>query len=265
MILPSFHLINGDCLEHMKNLDDCSVDMILCDLPYGVTRNKWDSVLPLDALWNEYKRIIKENGAICLHADGLFMAMLMLSEPRLWRYNLVWDKVLPTGFLNANRMPLRRTEEICVFYKKQPIYNPQKTVGSKNHSKGNATGLAMEEAGLGNHNYGAYTVVDNSEKHGCLKHPTSLITFQKPHPSKAVHPTEKPVALLEWLIQTYTQEGALVLDNCMGSGSTGVACVNTRRRFIGMEMDVGYYDMAIKRINEAATTQKERMKKNETL
>lgn len=254
----SYHVLNGDCLEVMKDIPDGSIDMILCDLPYGVTRNKWDSVIPLDALWSEYKRIVKENGAICLHADGLFMAMLMLSEPKLWRYNLVWDKMLPTGFLNANRMPLRRTEEICVFYKKQPVYHPQKTVGAKNHSKGNAAGLSIADSGLHNHNYGTYSVVDNSEEHGCMKHPTSLLTFQKPHPSKAVHPTEKPVALLEWLVRTYTEPGNVVLDNCMGSGSTGVACMNTGRRFIGIELDSNYFRTARHRIARAAETAKKR-------
>ena len=245
--------MNGDCLELMKNIPDGSIDMILCDLPYGVTRNKWDSVLPLDALWSEYKRVIKPNGAICLHADGMFMALLMMSEPKLWRYNFVWDKVLASGFLNANRMPLRRTEEVCVFYKKPPTYNPQKTEGARNHSKGRAVGKGVDDSGLANHNYGSYAVVDNSAEQGCMKHPTSLLTFQKPHPSKAVHPTEKPVALLEWLIRTYTNHGEVVLDNCMGSGSTGVACVNTGRRFIGMELDETYYHIAEQRIERAAS------------
>ena len=238
----------GDCLELMEEIQDGSIDMILCDLPYGTTRNKWDSIIPFDRLWGIYKRIIKENGAICLFADGFFMAMLMMSEPRMWRYNLVWDKVLPSGFLNANRMPLRRTEEICVFYKKLPTYNPQKTEGAPNHSKGRVVGVKSEVSGLANHNYGEYTIVDRSEEQGCMKYPTSLLAFPKPHPSKAVHPTEKPVALLECLIKTYTNEGETVLDNCMGSGSTGVACVNTGRRFIGIESDKQYFETARDRI-----------------
>jgi len=247
----SITLSRTDCLRSMERIPDGSIDMILCDLPYGVTRNNWDSVLPLDVLWHEYKRIIKPNGAICLFADGLFMAKLMLSEPRLWRYNLVWDKVLTSGFLNANKMPLRRTEEVCVFYKMQPTYNPQKTEGARNHSKGRAAGKDIADSGMANHNYGSYAVVDNSAEQGCMKHPTSLLTFQKTHPAKAFHPTEKPVALLEWLIRTYTNPDETVLDNCMGSGSTGVACVNTGRSFIGMELDRGYYEIASKRINEA--------------
>lgn len=248
--MDSIKLLRGDCLELMRGIPDGSVDMILCDLPYGVTRNKWDSELALDALWPEYKRIIKPNGAICLHADGLFMAKLMLSEPRLWRYNLIWSKVHSSGFLNANRMPLRLTEEICVFYKKQPTYNPQKTEGAKSHSKGRAAGKDTAEAGFAYHNYGKHVIVDNSEAHGSMKYPTSLLTFQRPHPSKARHPTEKPVPLLEWLIRTYTNPGDLVLDNCMGSGSTGVACVNTGRRFIGMELDEHYFEIAQSRISK---------------
>lgn len=237
-------LRHGDCLELMKDIPDGSVDMVLCDLPYGITRNKWDSTLPLDQIWACYRRVVKPTGAVCLFVDGLFMALLMLSEPKMWRYNLVWDKVLSTGFLNANRMPLRRTEEICVFYRKLPTYNPQKTKGRMNHSTGAAsTGSS--------HNYGDYNVVDNREELGEMKHPTSLISIPKPHPSVSVHPTEKPVALCEWLIRTYTNEGETVLDNCMGSGSTGVACVNTGRNFIGMELDAGYYAIADSRIREA--------------
>lgn len=258
------HLVHGDCLEAMKEIPDGSVDMILCDLPYGVTRNKWDSVIPLDALWPEYKRIIKPNGAICLHADGLFMSKLMLSEPRMWRYNLIWNKVHSSGFLNANRMPLRITEEICVFYKRPPTYNPQKTEGQKNHSKGKANGTIIDKTGIANHNYGSYSVMDNSDLQGNMKHPTSLLTFQKPHPAKSVHPTEKPVALLEWLIRTYTNPGEVVLDNCMGSGSTGVACANTGRRFIGIELVREYFDIAEKRIIEAATENEKKVKENAT-
>jgi DNA modification methylase len=145
-------IYNMDCLQGMKDIPDGSIDMILCDLPYGVTRNSWDSMIPLEDLWRQYKRIIKDNGAICLHADGMFMAMLMMSQPKLWRYNLVWDKVLTSGFLNANRMPLRKTEEICVFYKKQPTYNPQKSVGARNHSKGKIAGKLVDGTNTSNNN-----------------------------------------------------------------------------------------------------------------
>lgn len=241
----------NDCLKQMKTFPDKSIDMILCDLPYGVTKNEWDSPIPLDELWPEYKRIIKDNGAIVLFADGLFMAKLMLSEPKLWRYNLVWDKVLPSGFLNANKMPLRRTEQICVFYKKLPTYNPQKTKGKPNHSKGKNIGTKVADSSIANNNYGDFVMVDNHEVLGDMKHPTSLLRFPKTHPSKAEHSTEKPVALLEWLIKTYTNEGDTVLDNCMGSGSTGVACVNTNRKFVGIEIEQKTYETAIKRIGKA--------------
>ena len=156
----------------------------------------------------------------------------------------MWDKVLTSGFLNANRMPLRQHEEICVFYDKLPHYTPQKVPGSKSHSKGKAKAYK-------NHNYGEYAFQDNSEELGDMKHPTSILTFQKTHPSKAVHPTEKPVPLCEWLICTYTSPGEVVLDNAMGSGTTGVACVNTERRFIGMEKSEEYFTAAQTRIQLA--------------
>lgn len=229
----------------MKEIPSHSIDMVLCDLPYGgVTKNKWDSALPLDELWRQYKRIIKPNAAIVLFSDGMFEANLMLSNPKMWRYNLVWDKVLVTGFLNANRMPLRSHEEICVFYDKQPVYHPQKTIGEKNHSSGAKKDRA-------NHNYGSFDFVDNSESLGCMKHPRSIVRFQKPHASKTVHPTQKPVELCEYLIKTYTDENHIVLDNCMGSGTTGIACVNTGRRFIGIEKDEGYFSIAERRIHDA--------------
>lgn len=238
-------LYQGDCLEIMQDIPSQTIDMILCDLPYGVTRNKWDSQIPLNLLWEHYNRIIKTNGAICLFADGMFMAKLMLSNPKMWRYNLIWDKVLSSGFLNANRMPLRRTEEIVVFYKKRPVYNPQKTLGSPNHSKGKINNDGFHT----NNNYGNYTIVDNKDKLGEMKHPTSLISISKPHPSIMKHPTEKPVELCEWLVKTYTNEGMLVLDNCMGAGSTGVACKNLNRNFIGIELEENYFNIAQERIN----------------
>ena len=140
-------LICGDCMELLPEIQDGSVDMVLCDMPYGSTQNTWDQKLPLDKLWEQYSRIVKEHGAICLFADGMFLADLMKSNRKMWRYNLIWDKVIPTGFLNANRMPLRRTEEIAVFYRKQPLYHPQKVPGKPNHSKGRAVGT-LSEPGL---------------------------------------------------------------------------------------------------------------------
>lgn len=243
-------LICGDCMELLPEIQDGSVDMVLCDMPYGSTKNTWDQKLPLDKLWEQYSRIVKEHGAICLFADGMFLADLMKSNRKMWRYNLIWDKVIPTGFLNANRMPLRRTEEIAVFYRKQPLYHPQKVPGKPNHSKGRAIGNRAGQR-FQNRDYGDYAVVDNSKCLGAWKHPTSLISIPKPHASKCLHPTEKPVALCEWLIRTYTDPGETVLDNCMGSGSTGVACIRTGRNFIGMEKNPEDFAAAEKRIAQA--------------
>lgn len=236
-----YKLLQGDCLELMKKIPDKSVDMILCDLPYQRTQNQWDIMIPVDKLWEQYNRIIKDNGCIALFADGMFMAELMMSNKKMWKYNLVWDKMIPSGFLNANRMPLRSHEEICIFYKKQPTYNPQKIKGKPNHSKG-------KPKDCGNNNYGNYEFVDNSKELGDMKHPVSILRFSKPHPSVSVHPTQKSIEVCEWLIKSYTNEGMLVLDNCMGSGSTGIACMNTNRNFIGIELDENYFNVAKERI-----------------
>ena len=247
----------GDCLEEMKNIPDKSIDMILCDLPYGcLSRNnpnaQWDNIIQLDKLWEQYNRIIKDNGAIVLFAQGMFTAQLMMSNPNMWRYNLIWDKTLPTGFLNAKRMPLRSHEDILVFYKSLPTYNPQMTIGKPLHSKG--TSYKTKE--LTNNCYGDMSGTDDSRSGSTEKYPTSIVRFQKPHPSCAVHPTQKSTELCEWLIKTYTNEGETVLDNCMGSGSTGVAAINTNRNFIGMELTENYFAIAEERIN-AAIAEKE--------
>ena len=242
-------LYKGDCLNLMKDIPDKSVDMILCDLPYGKTNNALDKPLPLEPLWKEYMRIIKPNGAILLFGQGTFYVDLINSNPKMFRYDLVWDKRLISGFLNANRMPLRRHEQIAVFYKKLPVYNPQFSSGEPLHSKGRA----YKNKALKNQNYGEFHATDDCRVGSTEKYPTSVLAFQKPHPSIAIHRTEKPVELLEWLIRTYTNEGHTVLDNCMGSGSTGVACVNTKRRFIGIELDENYFGIAKKRIELEAS------------
>ena len=226
----------------MKSIPDKSVDMICCDLPYGVTNNKKDIALPFDKLWEQYNRIIKDNGCIALFSQGLFYVDLVNSNRKMFRYDLVWDKVMTSGFLNANRMPMRQHEQIAIFYKKLPTYNPQKVKGSKNHSKGKVKEIDV------NNNYGNHSFVDNSELLGDMKNPTSIVTFSKPHPSICVHPTQKSVELLEWLIKTYTNENDLVLDNCMGSGTCGIACVNTSRNFIGIELDEKYFKIAKERV-----------------
>ena len=237
-------LILGDCLKVMQSFADKSIDMILCDLPYGETaRNKWDVCLPFDLLWKEYERIIKDDGAIILFANGMFTAELMTSNRKLWRYNLVWEKTQPTGFLNARRMPLRSHEDICVLYKRLPTYNPQKTTGHERKVSSASSKRNCKKST----NYGEAGLVsyDSTERY-----PRSVLKFPKDIQHSALHPTQKPVALLEWLIKSYTQEGETVLDNCMGSGSTGVACLNTCRNFIGIESDKEYFDAAARRIRQ---------------
>ena len=236
----------------MKRIPDKQIDMILCDLPYGVTsRNKWDSQLPLVDLWQEYKRIIKDNGAILLFAQGMFTAKLMTSNPEMWRYNLIWEKTQPTGFLNAKRMPLRSHEDICVFYKKLPTYNPQKTTGHiRKVSSAEHKRNCKETTDYGKHNFVSY---DSTERYplSVLKMPQDIdtvITFSKDTQKEALHPTQKPIALCEYLIKTFSNEGDLILDNCMGSGTTGVAAMNTNRDFIGIELDKNYYNIALNRI-----------------
>lgn len=238
-------LFHGDCFDIMPLIPDNSIDMILCDLPYGTTQNKNDILLPFDKLWEQYERIIKDNGAIVLFGQGLFFVDLINSNRKLFRYDLVWDKQLTTGFLNANRMPLRCHENIAVFYKKQPIYNPQYTIGKPLHSKGKSY-LNKEHK---NENYGKFKMTDDSRAGCTKKYPKSILSFQKPHPSISQHRTEKTVNLLEWLIKTYTNENCIVLDNTMGSGTTGLACLKTNRQFIGIEKDKQYFDVAVQRMS----------------
>lgn len=239
-----YKIYNENCLEGMQKIPDKSIDMILCDLPYGKTKNKKDVRIPFKPLWKEYERIIKDNGAIILFGQGTFYVDLINSNRKLFRYDLIWNKQLTSGFLNANRMPLRQHEQIAVFYKKLPTYNPQFTQGKPLHSKG----TSYKNKPIKNQNYGEFKVVDDSRAGSCEKYPTSILSYAKPHPSKTVHRTEKPVALLEYLIKTYTNKGDIVLDNCMGSGSTGIACINTKRHFIGFDLDKECYDIAAIRI-----------------
>lgn len=247
----------GDCLEVMERIADKSCDMILCDLPYGVLNKnnpntRWDRIIPFEPLWKQYERIIKDNGAIVLFAQGMFTARLMMSNPGMWRYNLIWDKIRGTGFLNANRMPMRCHEDICVFYKSLPTYNPQMTTGEPNHSRGDGTHKQT------NNCYGSY------KERGCdchkgirkvaptkpgQKYPRSIIPIRKEHKcGEFYHATQKPVNLLRWLIRTYSNVGDVVLDNCMGCGSTIIAAIRERRHYIGIEIDERFYGVARKRI-----------------
>ena len=234
-------LIQGDCLEVMKNIPSASIDMILCDLPYGTTRNKWDTCLNLGKLWEQYKRIIKDNGAIVLFSQMPFTAALVMSNPKMFRYEWIAEKSLATGFLNAKRMPMKAHENILVFYKKLPTYNAQMT-------KGKPYSITRRDIG-GQYLHNFESIETKNEGTRCPR--DVLRDLWQPYcGGKMYHPTQKPVPLLEYLIKTYTNEGDTVLDNCMGSGSTGVACVNTKRDFIGVELDENYFDIARRRIND---------------
>ena len=236
-------IYNEDCLEGMKRIPDKSVDMILADLPYGTTRNKWDSIIPLDLLWEQYDRIIKDNGAIVLTAQTPFDKVLGCSNLKLLRYEWIWEKTTSTGFLNAKKMPMKAHENILVFYKKLPKYNPQKTTGhirkvsSAEHKIGSKATSNYGEHGL--------TGYDSTERY-----PRSIQVFPTDKQKTAVHPTQKPVALFEYLVKTYTDEGETVHDNVMGLGTTAIACINTNRNYIGFEMDTNYFNLANERIEQ---------------
>ncbi|MEG0297606.1 MAG: site-specific DNA-methyltransferase [Clostridium sp.] len=234
----------GDCLKIMKNIEDKSIDMILCDLPYGTTRCPWDSQIDLNRLWDRYCRVIKDNGAIVLFAQTPFDKILGVSNLQMLKYEWIWEKTQATGHLNAKKMPMKAHENILVFYKKLPVYNPQKTTGHapvNTYTKYIATQnntdiygkLSKEISGGGNKE----------------RYPRSVQIFSSDKQRECLHPTQKPVKLLEFLINTYTNEGEIVLDNCIGSGSTAVAAINTNRKFIGIEKDEKIYDTAVNRIN----------------
>ncbi|MFT4140184.1 MAG: site-specific DNA-methyltransferase [Bacillus sp. (in: firmicutes)] len=231
---------NEDCLEGMKRIPDKSIDMILCDLPYGTTRNKWDSIIPLETLWKQYERIIKDNGAIVLTAQTPFDKVLGTSNLKLLKYEWIWDKALATGHLNAKKMPMKRHENILIFYKKLPIYNPQMIKGEP-YNKGFGHVYSS--------NYGKQIDVSHVNETG-NRYPTSIILKSNANRRGKFHPTQKPVSLFEYLIKTYTNEGETVLDNCMGSGTTAIACMNINRNFIGFELDEEYWRLANERIEQ---------------
>lgn len=234
-----YDIKQGDCLELMRDIPDGSIDMILCDLPYGITACKWDVIIPFEPLWEQYNRIIKDNGAIVLFGTQPFTSMLVCSNLNMFKYEWIWEKTEATGFLNAKKMPLKSHENILVFYKKLPTYNPQYSKGKpyKYEKYRIESDIYGESSGTGG-------VIENDGR----RYPKSILTLKKDKQSKALHPTQKPVSLLEYLIKTYTNEGETVLDNCMGSGSTGVSCIHTNRNFIGMELDETYFKIAEERI-----------------
>jgi site-specific DNA-methyltransferase (adenine-specific) len=235
-------LYNNDFRDGIIQIQDKSIDMILSDLPYGVTaRNKWDEVIPFNEMWKEINRVIKDNGAIVLFGQGMFTANLMKSNPKMWRYNLIWEKTQPTGFLNAKRMPMRSHEDICVFYKKQPTYNPQMSSGHERKiSTAEHKRNSKATTDYGSHGLSTY---DSTERY-----PRSVWKYAKDTQKEAIHPTQKPIALCEELIKTYTNEGDCVLDITAGSGTTGIAALNTGRHFIMFEKDEDIYKKALKRL-----------------
>ena len=238
--MNQMHLVLGDCLEHMKEMESGTVDMILCDLPYGTTCCSWDVVIPFENLWVEYERVIKPNGAIVLFGSHPFSAVLACSNLELFRYEWIWEKPAATGFLNADKQPLRAHENILVFYKCLPTFNPQKTFGHERKKS--------KRKNIGSAHYGKQLNIKDYDS--TERYPRTVQVFSKDYPS--IHDTQKPVALCEYLIRTYTNAGELVLDNTMGSGTTGVACVNTRRRFIGIEKAEEIFNEAKERIALAA-------------
>ena len=229
----------GDCLELLPSIPDKSVDMILCDLPYGTTDCEWDSIIDMGRLWQEYERVIKDNGAIVLTANAKFTILLGASNLKLFRYKWVWVKSRKLRFLNANKMPLTQHEDVLVFYKQLPTYNPLKV---KTRVGGNIKKMPGEYAGWKS-NLKQLDIIDDG-----FSFPSDVLEIDNPNNS-SIHPTQKPVALFEYLIKTYTNENDVVLDNCSGSGTTAIACINTNRQYICMEQNKEYYDKAINRIN----------------
>lgn len=248
-------LYNDDCFNIFSQIPDNSIDAIICDLPYGITSCGWDIRLPFDKLWNEYERIIKENGAIILFATKNFKFDLVESNRILFKYEIIWEKTMPSGFMLAKKRPLEIHESILLFYKKQPIYNPQMTEVSYRR-------IRHTKALIPKHHKGG--VYDNSHKKDSIsddkgqRFPKSIVKFSNWNGGGfgiglgklAKHPTQKPIDLMEWLVKMYTNEGDTILDNCMGSGSTGVACKNLNRKFIGIEKEKEFFEIAAKRIND---------------
>jgi len=233
-------IYNMDCLEGMKEIADKSIDMILCDLPYGTTACKWDTIIPFKPLWEQYERVIKDNGVIVLTASQPFTSALVMSNLGMFKYDFTWNKGNTTGFLNSKKMPLRKHEGILVFSKSKIgkfTYNPQMTKG-----------LLRKKGGYNNKKVAVYNDYKEVTKINDIYYPTSIIEIGTVYRNENIHPTQKPVPLFEYLIKTYTNEGETVLDNCIGSGTTAIACINTNRNYIGFELDTGYFNLANERI-----------------
>ena len=234
-------IYNMDCLEGMKYIPDKSIDMILCDLPYGTTQCKWDIIIPFRLLWEQYNRIIKEDGNIVLFGSQPFTSLLITSNIQNFKYCWVWDKIRGVGHLNAKKRPMMSTEDICIFYKKLGVYNPQMREREKpRRSMNNNT---QEVYGKAQDNF-------IGEELG-MRYPINLIAFSKSKQEDFIlHPTQKPLALCEYLVKTYTNKDAVVLDNCIGSGTTAIACINTERNYIGFELEEKYYKVCLERLEQ---------------
>ena len=246
-------LWNEDCLELMKQIPDGSIDAIITDPPYGTTACKWDSVIPFDLMWEQLNRIMKPNGAIVLFGSEPFSSSLRMSNIKNYKYDWKWVKQIPGNHLNAKKQPLRSYEDICVFYKSQPIYNPILTDKPQSHIRKNSIDIKVKNNGV------IGKIKENVKRNEFREipldknYPNNVLNIDIMAKNKRIHPTQKPVELMEYLIKTYTNENETVLDFTMGSGSTGVACINTNRKFIGIEMDKNYFDIAQKRIMETKT------------
>ena len=234
-------LYNGNCLEVMKTLPNQSVDMVLCDLPYGSTKNSWDTIIPFDELWDSLLPLCKDTTPIVLFGNQPFTSLLVTSNINMFRYSLVWVKNKFSDFLNAKRKPMKVNEDILIFYKKQPTYNPQYTYGEP-YKRWNTQEAVDKQTNYGKHK-------QNVSQSDGKRLPTTVLNFNRVE--RPVHPTQKPVDLLEWLIKTYSNKGNTILDMCMGVGSTGVACKNTNRNFIGIELDKNYFNIAKERIENS--------------
>lgn len=242
-------ILHGDCLELMKDIPNGSIDMILCDLPYQTTKCSWDVLIPFAPLWEQYKRIIKPNGAIVLTASQPFTSALVMSNPKMFKYCWVWEKSRASGFANAKKMPMRKTEDVCIFYKSLPAYNPQNLIYApkvmkNSKSTGGDTVRGDTESSKGK---GSLRTAGAEYVQEWTNYPNNVLRFNN---ETGIHPTQKPVALFEYLIKTYTNEGETVLDNCAGSGTTGVACQNTGRNYILMEKEQKYIDIIKERLEQ---------------
>lgn len=246
-----FEIFNEDCLEGMKKIPDGSVDCIITDLPFSITDAPWDNKIPFAPMWEQFKRVTKRNAAIALFASGKFLIELAASNLRDYRYKWCWQKTMPVNFLNAKRMPLRAHEDILIFYQTLPTFNPQFTK-SKPYKKNRpaTSNLYVPNNGKGFDERCAESIDGK-------RYPLDVQQFKQPHGK--IHPTQKPVDLLEYLIKTYTNEGETILDATMGSGSTGIACVNTNRNFIGFEIEKNFYDIAQKRLEKAIADREQRL------